>query len=196
MESLKNIDIIGITEFGKISSKEKSFIKSTKFFVSKKTFIKSIFAIFLILLLIYNKFFFKISIINNNNNYIKKGKTNIFNINRKINFEKYKLSNTTLKEIKNYTEFINLAKEGIILYKDNLIKSENPKISVIIALFNRDEFIKPLIKSIQNQNFKDLEIIIVDDHSKDNSIKYIEEAKKSDPRIILYKNKVNMGSLY
>ena len=177
MESLKNIDIIDITEFEKISSKEKSFIKSTKFFVSKNTFIKSIFVIFLILLLIYNKLFFKISMINNNN-YIKKGKTNIFNINRKINFEKYKLSNTNLKEIKNYTEFINLAKDGIILYKDNLIKSENPKISVIIALFNRDEFIKPLIKSIQNQNFKDLEIIIVDDHSKDNSIKYIEEAKK------------------
>ena len=43
---------------------------------------------------------------------------------------------------------------------------------------------------------KDIEIILVDDCCTDNSTKYIEEAQKKDPRIILMKNKKNMGILY
>ena len=43
---------------------------------------------------------------------------------------------------------------------------------------------------------KNIEIIIVDEHSNDNSIKYIEYAKKIDPRIILIKNGKNIGDLY
>ena len=43
---------------------------------------------------------------------------------------------------------------------------------------------------------KDIEIIIVDDNSSDSSVKYVENAQKKDPRIILYKNKENMGCFY
>ena len=43
---------------------------------------------------------------------------------------------------------------------------------------------------------ENIEIIIVDEHSNDNSIKYIENAQKNDPRIILIKNEKNMGDLY
>ena len=43
---------------------------------------------------------------------------------------------------------------------------------------------------------KNIEIIIVDEHYNDNSIKYIEYANKIDPRIILIKNGKNIGDLY
>ena len=43
---------------------------------------------------------------------------------------------------------------------------------------------------------KNIEIILIDDFSTDNSIKYVEESQKKDPRIILIKNKKNMGILY
>ena len=43
---------------------------------------------------------------------------------------------------------------------------------------------------------KNIEIIIVNEHSNDNTIKYIEYAKKIDHRIILIKNGKNMGNLY
>ena len=43
---------------------------------------------------------------------------------------------------------------------------------------------------------KNIEIIIVDEYFNDNSIKYIEYAKKIDPRIILLKNGKNIGDLY
>ena len=42
-------------------------------------------------------------------------------------------------------------------------------------------------KNLQSQNFKDVEIIFVDDFSKDNSVNLIEEFKKKDERIILIK---------
>ena len=52
--------------------------------------------------------------------------------------------------------------------------SENPKISVVISVYNGESFLKSAILSIQNQDFKDIEIVIVDDCSKDNSIKLIK----------------------
>jgi glycosyltransferase involved in cell wall biosynthesis len=51
------------------------------------------------------------------------------------------------------------------------------------------------IRSIQNQIFNDIEIILVDDCSKDNSINIIENLQKEDERIILIKHNKNKGTL-
>ena len=48
--------------------------------------------------------------------------------------------------------------------------------------------------NIQKQNFEDLEIIFINDCSKDNSINVIEKYRKEDKRIILIKNKNNRGT--
>ena len=50
------------------------------------------------------------------------------------------------------------------------------------------------MRSIQNQFFDDIEIIFIDDLSKDNSIKIIKKYQKEDNRIILLKNKKNKGT--
>lgn len=73
-------------------------------------------------------------------------------------------------------------------------KEKNPKISVISAIYNREKFISRFIGSVQSQSFKDIEIILVDDNSLDNSIKLIEKIKKEDKRIVLLKNKKNRGT--
>ena len=72
----------------------------------------------------------------------------------------------------------------------------NPIISVIIALYNADKYINTTLKTVQNQRMKDIEIILVDDCSKDKSLLYAEDAKKGDPRITITKNKKNSGILY
>ena len=72
----------------------------------------------------------------------------------------------------------------------------SPKISIVITVFNGEGYINPVICSIQNQNFLDLEIIIVDDFSKDNSVLIIKKLMKEDPRIILLENTENRGTLY
>ena len=73
-------------------------------------------------------------------------------------------------------------------------KYNNPKISIISPIYNRERYIIRLIKSIQYQYFNDIEIILVDDCSKDNSIITIEKIKKIDERIVLIKNKKNKGT--
>ena len=63
-------------------------------------------------------------------------------------------------------------------------------------MFNSEKYINQAICSIQNQNMPDVEILIIDDHSKDNSLKIIEKIQKIDRRIKVIKNKKNRGALY
>ena len=70
----------------------------------------------------------------------------------------------------------------------------NPKISIISAVYNSEKYIFRFLKCIQNQNFKDVEILFINDYSKDNSINIIEEYRKKDKRIILINNKKNKGT--
>ena len=122
---------------------------------------------------------------------------NISNINTEINNNKTSKQSRILDyEFNKYKEYVQSAKEGKILYEENLVYSQNPFISVVIPLYNVEKFINATLKSVQNQRMKDIEIILVDDCSADNSVKYIEEAQKKDPRIILIKNKKRQFILY
>ena len=66
-----------------------------------------------------------------------------------------------------------------------------PAISIIIPVYNAQKSIKLAIRSIQNQLMTDLEIILVNDCSTDNSTKIIYELQKEDKRIKLMKNTKN-----
>lgn len=70
---------------------------------------------------------------------------------------------------------------------------ENTKVSVIMPVYNSEEFLEESIQSILNQSLKEFEFIIVDDGSIDNSLNIINKYKKIDKRIILIKNKKNSG---
>ena len=74
--------------------------------------------------------------------------------------------------------------------------NDNPKISVFIPVYNGEEYILTAIRSIQNQNFEEYEILIIDDKSKDNSLEIIYKEAEKDPRIRILKNKKNYGTLY
>ena len=64
-------------------------------------------------------------------------------------------------------------------------KRTNPQISIISPMYNRENFLLRFLKSIYYQNYNNIEIILVDDHSIDNSVKFIEKYQKLDKRIIL-----------
>ena len=49
------------------------------------------------------------------------------------------------------------------------------KISIIIPVYNSEKYIRRFLNSILNQTFQDFEIILIDDNSKDNSLKIISE---------------------
>lgn len=75
-------------------------------------------------------------------------------------------------------------------------KMKNPKVSVISPIYNRERFLIRFLKSIQYQNFNDIEIILVDDKSTDNGIKILEEYQKKDKRIKIIKLKKNKGTFF
>lgn len=58
-----------------------------------------------------------------------------------------------------------------------------PKLSVIVPVFNSEQFLKPCVESILNQDFFDLEVILVDDGSTDHSPELCDKLKESDQRI-------------
>ena len=108
---------------------------------------------------------------------------------------KYQEILRSYKEKTNVEQYINDCINGV-LYDNNKYKlSENPKISVIIPIYNKERFILRILRSIQNQSFKDIEIIFCDDFSNDNSTKLIEKFQKEDERIILMKHDINKGTL-
>ena len=71
-----------------------------------------------------------------------------------------------------------------------------PKITGLIIVYNSENSILSSIRSIQNQNMNELELLIIDDFSTDNTLKIIKNAQISDSRIKIIKNNQNKGSLY
>ena len=74
--------------------------------------------------------------------------------------------------------------------------NKKPKISAILPIYNGGKYLNNSLISIQNQNMKDIEIILIDDFSTDNTITIIEEYMKNDKRIRLIKNNKNKKILY
>ena len=58
-----------------------------------------------------------------------------------------------------------------------------PEISVIVPVYNCEKYIGKCIESILNQTFKDLELILIDDGSADESGKICDEYKIQDKRV-------------
>ncbi len=58
------------------------------------------------------------------------------------------------------------------------------KVSIIMPVYNAEYYINEAIESVQNQTLKELEIICINDGSKDNSQQIIEKYKKEDSRIV------------
>lgn len=65
-------------------------------------------------------------------------------------------------------------------------------ISIIIPVYNSEKYLNNCIKSIINQTYKDLDIILINDGSKDDSLKICNKYKKLDKRVRVF-NKDNSG---
>ena len=93
-------------------------------------------------------------------------------------------------------DFIDKCMKGILINKDLIKPIEKPKISVVIPCYNCKRYILKALRSIQNQDFNNLEIVISNDFSSDDTLSYLEQLKFEDPRIKILNNKKNMGTLY
>ena len=142
-------------------------MRNCKNLKNEKRFVKPI--KFIIICLIFLNYFYEPRIINFFNN---------------INF---------IKECNKIEDYLKLCNNELIRLK-NIKKYNHPKISIVSPIFNRGLYLLRFIKSIQNQKFKDIEIILIDDCSIDNTKSLIKKYKERDKRIILIENKKNKGT--
>lgn len=76
------------------------------------------------------------------------------------------------------------------------IQKNSPLVSIIMSVYNGENYLAESIDSILNQSYKNFEFIITDDGSKDNSLSILKEYSKKDSRIKLIVNANNKGLIY
>ena len=188
-------DIINLLKL----NKKKKFGKKNTIYKKKKNDNNLKFAIKIIL-----SFFFIIIIIK----FFSKKVFYFFNYNSNINKNFLTLNNEGNLNMFSFEDIskikgINYLKRCLIsLNKTKLFSNFNfnifkiPKITVIIPVYNSQKSIELSLTSVLNQNMRDFEIILINDNSKDNSLKIINEMKNYDKRIKIINNHKNMGTLY
>ena len=60
------------------------------------------------------------------------------------------------------------------------------KISVIMPVYNCEDYLKDSVESILNQSLSDLELVCVDDGSSDNSLEILKEYENQDSRVKVF----------
>ncbi|MGZ0079081.1 glycosyltransferase family 2 protein [Methylomonas sp. YC3] len=68
-----------------------------------------------------------------------------------------------------------------------------PKVSICIPTFNGESYLKDTLSSVLAQTYKDFEVIVIDDHSSDNTCNIVKKFIAIDPRIYLHVNEQNQG---
>ena len=128
-------------------------------------------------------------------------------INNNFQLQIGRITNSVFKEIISFEKNLDLSKQIFdefrkincdnILIEGNQIfnKSENPDVSIIITYHNQANHIHKSLRSVQNQSVKNIEIIIIDDCSIDNSLDIIKEYQKEDERILLVSHDNNEGKM-
>lgn len=74
----------------------------------------------------------------------------------------------------------------------NNIKSNKHKISIIIPVYNSEKYLSRCIDSVINQTYKDLEVILINDGSTDDSLNVLKTYESLDNRIVIIDQK-NQG---
>ena len=70
---------------------------------------------------------------------------------------------------------------------------EKIEVSVVIPMYNAEKYIKETLDSVFTQTYKNYEVIVVNDCSKDNSLKIVEEYQKQHKNLKILNNEKNLN---
>ena len=143
--------------------------------------------IVIVVIFIVYSLFFQNMIFNNKDDKI---------ISKLINTDRSYTNESLHETIDKAKNFVNLTNREILIREIPKNKIKSPKISVVIPVYNAKRFIRRTVRSAQNQNMAEFEIVLVNDVSRDNSLQKMEELAKEDHRIKIINNEKNMGTLY
>lgn len=67
------------------------------------------------------------------------------------------------------------------------------KITILVAVYNTEKYLRECLDSLINQTYKNLQIICIDDASTDGSLNILQEYAQKDNRILVLQNEINSG---
>ena len=100
--------------------------------------------------------------------------------------------NSNLLFLKPFEKYVNACKQSRKMSRTKIF-NDTPYISVCLAALNMKLYMEQNLLSIINQSFQDFEIVIVNDHSKDETEHIIRNLQSSDSRIKLINHQENLG---
>ena len=71
-----------------------------------------------------------------------------------------------------------------------------PRVTIGMPVFNGERYVEASVRSVLDQTFADLELIISDNASTDRTVEIIEKVVDGDPRVSLLRNDVNRGAAW
>src|SRR3989344_7219283 len=71
--------------------------------------------------------------------------------------------------------------------------NDKPLVSILLPVFNAERYLRASLTSTLSQSYSNIEVICVDDGSKDNSLKILRDFARADKRVKVFKNTKNMG---
>ena len=110
-----------------------------------------------------------------------------------INGNYLKMTEEMEAPLKHYLQY---SFSGKLLPQRKFIKSKNPKVSVIIPMYNEEKNALKVIRTVQNQKLQEIEIVCVNDNSNDKTLEILELLQEEDPRITIITNRKNRGVIY
>ena len=195
MKQIKSIIRLGLRNKYNYKRRRKQylFFVKTKKNKSRCNYISFIscflFALILPFIIIY-KFYFVYKKSDDEGNNYKPDKPDNKTIFYEYHFDSYDIAFNKAKD------FINNNIKGILINTEKVKLSEKPKVSIVVPCYNCEKFLLRAIRSIQNQNFSNFEIIISNDGSSVDTLKFIEQLQKEENRIRIVNHKKNMGLLH
>ena len=96
-----------------------------------------------------------------------------------------------------FERFIKKKEEDIVIQEEISEQEETtqPKVSIIMPVYNVGKYLRQSLDSVVNQTLKDIEIICIDDGSTDDSYDILEEYKEKDSRIkVIHKSNKGTGA--
>jgi glycosyltransferase involved in cell wall biosynthesis len=109
-------------------------------------------------------------------------------------FKLYKLSKISIASNEYPSDYDRLTNRSCDLATSPSIALNSSKVTVIIPVFNAQNFIDTSLSSILAQTWRNLEVLVVDDCSTDATVEIIKRYEEKDTRVKLIKAKVNGGA--
>ena len=179
----------------KNETKRKLITSNKKTSIKRKKHIKC-YIIFIIIILII--IFIFISISRNETKFLNL--LSIFNLslkNPKSNYDYKQHIYSRGKTLDRGLHFIKNCRQGNLLINPSKFKyTSSPKISAVVPMYNCERTLKAAIRSIQNQDMLDIEIILINDNSNQKAMDIVNDLMKEDSRIKLLNNEKRKGQFY